>query len=63
MVKLLQMGSRMKKSIFDEQTSKALKKYHSFVLVLYLEVLTKIYPPQILNSSSCATKETNMSLK
>lgn len=25
----LQMGSRMKKSIFDEQTSKALKKWHN----------------------------------
>jgi hypothetical protein len=31
MVKLLQMGSRMKKSIFDEQTSKALKKWHNTV--------------------------------
>lgn len=27
----MQMGSRMKKSIFDEQTSKALKKWHNAV--------------------------------
>ena len=27
----MQMGSRMKKSIFDEQTSKALKKWHMAV--------------------------------
>lgn len=28
---MLQMGSNMKKSIFDEQTSKALKKWHNAV--------------------------------
>ncbi|WOK92834.1 MLO-like protein 9 [Canna indica] len=47
----LPMGSHMKKSIFDEQTSKALKKWHQFVKKKNLRGLTHT-PSRSPNGSS-----------